>query len=89
MLKKGAIIDNAPPSALMEKMKGKVWTLSAPENMIGELQRRFRVTNIVGDEHTIGNATLRVISDEKPNEFALDAMPNLEDYYLYIFGNEI
>ena len=89
MLKKGVIIDNAPPSALMEKMKGKVWTLSAPENMIGELQRRFRVTNIIGDEHTVGNAVLRVISDKKPNEFALNATPNLEDYYLYIFGNEI
>ena len=89
MLKKGIIIDNAPPSALMEKMKGKVWTLSVPENMIGELQRRFRVTNIVGDERIIGNATLRVISDKKPDEFAINTTPNLEDYYLYIFGNEI
>lgn len=89
MLKKGIIIDNAPPSALMEKMKGKVWTLSVPENMISELQRRFRVTNIVGDERIIGNATLRVISDKKPDEFAINTTPNLEDYYLYIFGNEI
>lgn len=88
MLKKGVIIDNAPPSALMEKMKGKVWTLSAPENMIGELQRRFRVTNIVGDEHTIGNAVLRVISDTKPDDRAIAITPNLEDYYIYIFGNE-
>lgn len=89
MLKKGVIIDNAPPSALMEKMKGKVWTLSVPENMIGEVQRRFRVTNIVGDEYIIGNATLRVISDKSPSDSAITTTPNLEDYYLYIFGNEI
>ena len=89
MLKKGVIIDNAPPSALMEKMKGKVWTLSAPENMIGELQRRFRVTNIVGDERIIGNAVLRVISDIKPDDRAITTTPNLEDYYLFVFGNEI
>ena len=89
MLKKGVIIDNAPPSALMENMKGKVWTLSAPENMIGELQRRFRVTNIVGDEHIIGNAVLRVISDKKPDDRATAITPNLEDCYLYVFGNEI
>lgn len=89
MLKKGVIVDNAPPSTLIEKMKGKVWTLSVPENMIGELQRRFRVTNIVGDEHIIGNAILRVISDEKPDQFAINTTPNLEDYYLYVFGNEI
>lgn len=89
MLKKGIIIDNAPPSVLMEKMKGKVWMLSVPEDMIGELQRRFRVTNIVGDEHSIGNATLRVISDSRPTAAAVAATPNLEDYYLYVFGNEI
>ena len=89
MLKKGVIVDNAPPSTLIEKMKGKVWTLSVSENMIGELQRRFRVTNIVGDEHIIGNAILRVISDEKPDQFAINTTPNLEDYYLYVFGNEI
>jgi hypothetical protein len=89
MLKKGVIVDNAQPSVLMEKMKGKVWTLSVPENMIGELQRRFRVTNIVGDERIIGNAVLRVISDIKPDDLAIATTPNLEDYYLYVFGNEI
>ena len=57
--------------------------------MIGELQRRFRVTNIVGDEYTIGNAVLRVISDTKPDDRAIATTPNLEDYYLYVFGNEI
>ena len=91
MLKKGVIVDNAPPAELVRKIEGKVWNLPAPESEVIELQQKYRVTNITRDDKT-GDAILRVLSDEEPvsanNKLATTVAPTLEDYYLYVFGEE-
>ena len=65
MLKKGIIVDNAPPAELVRKIEGKVWNLPAPEGEVVELQQKYRVTNITRDDKT-GDAILRVLSEEEP-----------------------
>ena len=85
MLKKGVIIDSAPPHELTKKIDGKVWILPCAEPEVQPLQERFRVTNIARDEQT-GEVLLRVLSDAAPTDEARSAVPTLEDYYLYIFG---
>ena len=91
MLKKGVIVDNAPPAELTAKIEGKVWNLPAPESEVVELQQKYRVTNITRDDKT-GDAILRVLSDEEPvsscENPATTVAPTLEDYYLYVFGEE-
>lgn len=91
MLKKGVIVDNAPPAELVRKIEGRVWNLPAPEGEVVELQQKYRVTNITRDDNT-GDAILRVLSDEEPvsscERSASTVAPTLEDYYLYVFGNE-
>lgn len=91
MLKKGVIVDNAPPAELVRKIEGKVWNLPAPESEVVELQQKYRVTNITRDDKT-GDAILRVLSDEEPvssgEKTATTVAPTLEDYYLYVFGEE-
>ena len=91
MLKKGIIVDNAPPAELVRKIEGKVWNLPAPESEVVELQQKYRVTNITRDDKT-GDAILRVLSNEEPvsscENPATTVAPTLEDYYLYIFGEE-
>ena len=91
MLKKGVIVDNAPPTELVRKIEGKVWNLPAPESEVIELQQKYRVTNITRDDKT-GDAILRVLSDEEPvstsGKSATTVVPTLEDYYLYVFGEE-
>ena len=91
MLKKGVIVDNAPPAELVRKIEGKVWNLPAPEGEVVELQQKYRVTNITRDDKT-GDAILRVLSEEKPvssgEKSATTVAPTLEDYYLYVFGEE-
>ena len=91
MLKKGVIVDNAPPAELVRKIEGKVWNLPAPESEVVELQQKYRVTNITRDDKT-GDAILRVLSEEEPvsanNKLATTVAPTLEDYYLYVFGEE-
>ena len=85
MLKKGVIVDHAPPATLLAKMEGKVWSLPVAENTVSEMQQKFRVTNISRDEMT-GQVLLRVLSEECPDAKATAVPPSLEDYYLYIFG---
>lgn len=92
MLKKGVIVDNAPPAELVRKIEGKVWNLPAPEGAVVELQQKYRVTNITRDDE-MGDAILRVLSSEEPvstaGKLATTVAPTLEDYYLYVFGEEM
>ena len=85
MLRKGVIVDNAPPQELLKRIEGKVWLLPCGEAEVVDLQQKYRVTNIARDEAG-GEVILRVLSDEKPAERAKAAIPALEDYYLHIFG---
>ena len=86
MLKKGVIVDNAPPHELTKKIEGKVWNVPCLESEVQSMQDKFRVTNIARDDEN-GNVSLRVLSDEKPSEDSKIVSPTLEDYYLYIFGD--
>ncbi len=85
MLKKGVIVDNAPPHELVKKIEGKVWNVPCSESEVSEMQQKFRVTNIVKADTSIA---LRVLSEEKPTEASVKVTPTLEDYYLYIFGSD-
>ena len=85
MLKKGVIVDNAPPHELTKKIDGKVWLLPCSEAEVQSMQEQYRVTNISRDEET-NTVLLRVLADVQPADSAKTAAPTLEDYYLYVFG---
>ena len=85
LLKKGVIVDNASPAELTGKIDGKVWLLPCAEDEVQAFQNRYRVTNISRDEAT-GEILLRVLSDDRPGEHGRTVAPNLEDYYLWVFG---
>lgn len=86
MLKKGVIVDNAPPHELTRKIEGKVWNVPCSEGDVQAMQDKFRVTNIARDEET-GMVLLRVLADTQPTQSAKTVTPTLEDYYLYVFGD--
>ena len=86
MLKKGVIVDSAPPHELTQKIESKVWILPCAETEVQKLQKSYRVTNIARDEDS-GNVLLRVLSDDKPDVSAKTVAPTLEDYYLYVFDD--
>lgn len=83
MLKKGVIVDNAPPAELISRIEGRVWRVPAAPSEVLKLQARFTVTNIQKDDRGV---SLRILSDEAPTPKAEPAAPSLEDYYLYVFG---
>ncbi len=86
MLKKGVIVDNAPPHELTKKIEGKVWNVPCAEADVQSMQEKFRVTNIARDEVS-GEVLLRVLSENMPTDSSKLTSPTLEDYYLYIFGD--
>lgn len=84
-LKKGVIADSGSAAEMTAKASGKVWNMTVAADRVAEYQNKLRVTNIVSAE---GGASIRVLSDEKPDENAVPAPPTLEDYYLCVFGDE-
>ena len=86
MLKKGVIVDHAPPAELLKKIEGNVWSVPVAEEQVTEMQQKFRVTNISRDEVT-GQVKLRVLAEERPTEQSISTAPTLEDYYLFIFAD--
>ncbi len=89
MLKKGVIVDNAPPTALIEKIEGKVWNVPVGESDVTSMQEKFRVTNIARDEAAPSRVLLRILHDTAPTSDAVNVPPTLEDYYLYVFGENV
>lgn len=87
MLRRGVIADNASPEELMHRIDGKVWLLPCAEGDVVGIQRERMVTNISRDEKT-GKVILRIISDEKPGDDAVNTIPSLEDYYMHVFGEQ-
>lgn len=85
MLKKGVVIDNAPPDELLSKMHGKVWNVICESDEVGRMQKAYKVINMIRDD-TTGTVKLRIISESIPAERAETVAPTLEDYYLFIFG---
>lgn len=87
ILKKGVVIDDAPPAVLTKKMENKVWNLHCRDSEVPNYESRYRVTSIAKAENDF--ADLRVLSETKPTETATVLSPTLEDYYLSIFGQII
>ena len=86
ILKKGVIQDIAPSSELTKKISDKVWNIITREENVQKMQEKYRVINISKSEKGV---ELRVLSDDKPEEDEIvNVAPTLEDYYLYVFGNE-
>lgn len=86
MLKRGVVIDSAPPAALIAKIEGRVWNVTVDESAVVAMQAAYRVTNIARDEQS-GDVVLRVLSDERPSPDAQPVAPSLEDYYLWVFAD--
>lgn len=83
LLKSGELLQIATPKELIVQMQGRVWLALCTSQELEERMKQLCISNAnVCDEHYI----LRIVSDEKPMENAELVTPNLEDAYLYYFG---
>ena len=88
MLRKGEVLCMAPQQELLQKIADKVWTADVCEDEVSAMQNKFTVTGIAKSDTAEHAITLRILSDTQPFADAKPANPTLEDYYLYVFGQQ-
>ena len=85
MMKQGKILFKKPRDTVTDSIKGKVWELVVDEKSADEYSERFMVANL---HHEADKVRLRIVDENRPGDDAFDVAPNLEDLFLYHFGEE-
>lgn len=87
LLDDGKLITKAPAEELINKIKPYVWEIELSKEEVDSLKMNGEISNI---SRKNGNVVVRIISknEVKPHNNAVHDLPNLEDVYLYHFGNE-
>lgn len=84
IMRRGKIIENQTPDALIQAASGHVWEFMASPQEAETFQKQFSVCNV----RTEGNELrMRVLSRECPFPHASEVLPDLEDAYLYTTEN--
>ena len=85
VMKEGRLIHRGAPEVVTREAKGLVWECKVDSRYADRYVEQYNVGNLknAGDE-----TILRIISDTKPCEEAVEAEPTLEDLYLYYFSEE-
>ncbi len=86
MMKQGRFLLQESMSTVTDSIRGKVWELLADEKTAAKYSKTFSVVNL---HHENNLVKLRIISETAPSEEAQITEPNLEDLFLYHFGEEI
>lgn len=85
VMKQGSIMLHDTCDKLLETMNHKVWEVHVDDNEAG----RLSLDHIIVKSHHLQNGTyLRIVSDTKPIETAIEVKPDLDDLYLYYFNEE-
>ncbi|MDX8365547.1 ABC transporter ATP-binding protein [Cytobacillus sp. IB215665] len=86
VFKAGQLIQKDKPEELLENIRGFIWTVNVSEHEVIGFQNKYKVSNIISNQNKVA---LRIISESKPDDRAIEASPNLEDLYLYYFDQEV
>jgi ABC-type multidrug transport system ATPase subunit len=77
----GRIVADGAPWELCDSIKGKVFEIITDEENIPDLEKSFKVGDMVKERNGV---RIRVVSDTVPEDYEYVEMePNLEDVYLY------
>ncbi|MPQ45056.1 ABC transporter ATP-binding protein [Clostridium tarantellae] len=85
MMKGGKIILNSPRDGITKEIEKKVWQCVILKNEVDTISSKYRVVNL--QHHNNNQVYLRIVSDTKPNENAINVDPTLEDLFLYHFDD--
>lgn len=85
IMDQGVLQQSSDLAGLLKTMEGKVWKVIVTEDELPRIQMQHKVGNIQRKESGI---ELRLISDLKPTDQAVETPATLEDVYLYYFGEE-
>ena len=83
LLRRGEIIGQKPPAELLRALDGKVWEVPVSPEEQEDYTLRYPCSNVSRVE---GQVHLRLIGEGRPHPAARPLSPNMEDLYLYYFG---
>lgn len=83
LMKDGAITLSGTAEEIVASVPEKVWTFTVPKAKIDGYLHAYKVANV---KTTPGGGELRVLSAQQPTADAIAVEPNLEDAFLYYFG---
>ncbi len=86
LMKNGQIIRTGKPEDVVKSAEGHVYEVKVSAGEIDEMSRKYAISNLKNMEDGI---KLRIVSDERPSESAVETEPTLEDVYLYYFSEEV
>ncbi len=84
LLQEGKILKKDTRKHLTEELKGKVFELEIASGQLPEISAQYKIGNIVGESEKL---FVRIIgTPDTERYFCRPVRPNLEDVYLYYFG---
>lgn len=86
LIKEGQLIKSSTGDKLLKEMEGKVWKVEVDEKNIDEYEEKYQVVNIMRKRDKV---QLRILSNDKPGENAIEFQPNFEDMYMHYFNEKI
>ena len=85
MIKNGQIIDHRSPMDFCKSIQGKVFEIFIDEKELKNIQDNYLVSNIIQQANGL---LVRILSNQPPINYQYqEAIPNLEDVYLYHFSD--
>lgn len=84
LMEAGRLVGSGNLQEVLGVVEGKVWECMAPSEYAQDLNKKFTVSGLRNVED--GNVCLRIVSEGRPVEGAVQVPPTLEDVYLYRAG---
>ena len=85
LMKNGRLVQQGSLNDVLDSMPEKVWSIVASQEKAAKLMKEYRVSNMKTDRDGV---ELRIISAQPPCDDAKVLQPNLEDVFLYYFGEK-
>ena len=84
IMRRGKIIEDQTPDALIQTASGHVWEVTASLREAESIQAQFPVCSVRTEGE---NLRIRILSRNRPSPHASQVQPDLEDAYLYVTEN--
>lgn len=85
LMKDGKIVNRGTSWELTDLMSESVWKCCVPKKQAAQLMKEYKISNMKSGANEI---ELRIISENKPTSNAVLEESNLEDVFLYYFGEK-
>lgn len=85
LMKNGRLMQQGSLDVVLDSMPEKVWSFVTSQAEAEKFMKQYKVSNMKTDRDGV---ELRIISAQQPSASAEAVQPNLEDVFLYYFGEK-